>query len=298
MRKWLLLTVAGLLFVFPSLVTAQTSLTLSKLEVQLWPEYDQPSMLVIYDFNVAPDTKLPASATFHIPLGANLIAVASMQNNQLVNIPVVGPSVEGEWQSFTVTMEEMTPYHFEYYEPLTFNGNQRTFNYLWDGSYPVNEFSIRVLQTIDATSFVTDPVLKPNKATDGNAYLEGTPFSLPAGQQFHLSLQYQKSTQTLMRPTTDLQPVSPVDENTPGRISLTNYLPYFLGGLGIVLIFGGFVYYWRANRRSVSKLRRRKRAGDTQEDGDSEVYCHQCGTRAKASDRFCRVCGSRLRQDS
>ncbi len=298
MRKWLLLSLAGFLFAFPPLATAQTGLTLSKLDVQLWPEYDQPSMLVIYDFTVAPDTQLPISVKFHIPLEANLIATASTQNGQLVTIPVVGSSIDGEWQSFTINVEEKTAYHFEYYEPLTFNGDQRTFNYLWDGSYAVSEFSIRVLQPVDATSIVTEPVLKPNEGTDGNTYLESTSFSLPAGKQFQLSLQYQKSTKTLIRPTSDLQPSSPVDENTPGRIALTNYLPYFLGGLGILLIFGGFVYYWRANRRSANKARRRRHASNVQDDSDSEVYCHQCGTRAKASDRFCRVCGSRLRQDS
>ncbi len=290
MRKWLLLSLAGFLFAFPPLATAQTGLTLSKLDVQFWPEYDQPSMLVIYDFTVAPDTQLPISVKFHIPLEANLIATASTQNGQLVTIPVVGSSIDGEWQSFTINVEEKTAYHFEYYEPLTFNGDQRTFNYLWDGSYAVSEFSIRVLQPVDATSIVTEPVLKPNEGTDGNTYLESTSFSLPAGKQFQLSLQYQKSTKTLIRPTSDLQPSSPVDENTPGRIALTNYLPYFLGGLGILLIFGGFVY--------ANKARRRRHASNAQDDSDSEVYCHQCGTRAKASDRFCRVCGSRLRQDS
>ena len=143
----------------------------------------------------------------------------------------------------------MTTYHIEYYGSLIFKGDQRNFNYLWDGSYPVNEFSIRVLQPVDATSIVSDPILKPSAGTDGHTYLEGTPLKLPAGEQFHFSLQYQKATDTLVSPQ-NLQPSSPVDENTPGRISLTQYLPYFLGGLGLILISGGFVYYWRANRRS------------------------------------------------
>ena len=297
MRKWLSFIVVGFLFVFPTLAAAQGSATLSTLKVQLWPEYDQPSMLVIYDFAVAPETQLPAPVTFHIPLEANLIAVASLQDGTLVNIPVIGPSKDGEWQAFTVTVDAMTTYHFEYYEPLAFNADQRTFNYLWDGSSAVNESSIRVLQPVDAASVVTDPALKPKEETDGQTYYEGTPFSLPAGEQFLFNLQYQKSTDTLISPQ-ELQPASPVNENTLGRISLANYLPYFLGGLGVVLIFGGFVYYWRANRRPVNKLRRRQRANFDQEESDSEVYCHQCGTRAKPSDRFCRVCGSRLRPDS
>jgi hypothetical protein len=195
-------------------------------------------------------------------------------------------------------VDAMTTYRFEYYEPLVFNGDQRTFSYLWDGSYAVNEFSIRVLQPVDATSVVTEPVLKPTGGSDGQTYYEGTPISLPVGEQFTFNLQYQKSSDTLTSPQA-LQPSSPINQNTPGRISWTKYLPYFLGGLGLALIFGGFIYYWRANRRPITRPRHRQRAGSPeQEDSDSEVYCHQCGTRAKAGDRFCRVCGSRLRQDS
>lgn len=298
MRRWLMLIVVGALFVFPAFAAAQAGVTLSTMNVQFWPEYDQPSMLVISDFTVAPETQLPVSVTLHIPLEANLIAVASLQDGALVNIPLVGPSKEGDWQAFTITVDMPTTYHFEYYEPLSFNGNQRTFSYIWDGSYAVDEFSIRVLEPVDATALATDPVLKPETGTDGRTYYAGTPFSQPAGEQFVFGLQYQKATDTLVSPQA-LQPAAPVDANTPGRISLGNYLPYFLGGLGVVLIFGGFIYYWRANRRPVTRsVRRRPRASYDQDEIDDEVYCHQCGTRARPGDRFCRVCGSRLRQDN
>ncbi len=59
------------------------------------------------------------------------------------------------------------------------------------------------------------------------------------------------------------------------------------------MIVGGFMYY-RQSGRTVSKKSRRRRAEG--EESESGVYCAQCGTRARGGDRFCRTCGSRIRQ--
>jgi hypothetical protein len=76
MRKLFIILMLGVLFVFVSFASAQSDVTLASVDVQLWPEYDQPSMLVIVDFLVDASTTLPVDLTFRIPKDANLIAVA------------------------------------------------------------------------------------------------------------------------------------------------------------------------------------------------------------------------------
>ncbi|MBK7319579.1 zinc ribbon domain-containing protein [Candidatus Villigracilis affinis] len=111
-----------------------------------------------------------------------------------------------------------------------------------------------------------------------------------------MSLDYEKTTDTLIVDTQGVQPSAPVDENTPGRVSLSNSLPYIIGGLGVIMIVGGVMYYWQSGRRSAGgKSRRRSRAHSEEQDGGEEKYCPQCGERSKAGDRFCRTCGARLR---
>jgi hypothetical protein len=300
MRKWLSIFILGVLFVFPSLASAQADIRLATLNVQLWPEYDQPSMLVIYDFTVAPETKLPASLTFNIPTGANLIAVASDQNGSLVTVPYDGPVKESKGQSFTLSVTATTAYHFEYYQPLAINGEARSFDYLWDGAYAVNTFSLRVQEPLDTVSLDTKPVTVRSVSGDGLTYYGNMPLPLKSGEQFTLNLQYKKSSDKLVISSQGLQPSAPVDPNTPGRVSLTNYLPYILGGLGVLLIAGGLVYYWNSGRKQTNKPRRRQRvnANNNEDEEGSETYCPQCGTRAKPSDRFCRTCGARFRQES
>ncbi|HNK62905.1 MAG TPA: zinc ribbon domain-containing protein [Anaerolineales bacterium] len=294
MRRFIAILLLGILFVFPTLVSAQSNTTFSNVTVELWPEYDQPSMLVIVSFQVASDTSLPVDLTFRIPQEANLIAVAAQTaDGNLMNSNFEGPTSEGEFQVFTVPVTASTMYRFEYYQPLTFNGDQRLFSYLWDGAYAVGSFSVSVLEPVDTTSFSSEPALSVEQSGDLKTYVN-KPVQLGSGEQFTLTMQYNKTTDTLANPPQGIQPSAPVDENTPGRVSLSNSLPYIIGGLGVVMIIGGVLYFLRSGRTS-SKSRRRSHSHTEEGESESESYCPQCGTRAKSADRFCRTCGARLR---
>jgi hypothetical protein len=295
MRKWSLILLLGMFFVFPGFVFAQSNLTLINVSVQLWPEYDQPSMLVITDFEVPVTTTLPVDLTFRIPKDAHLIAVASYTaDGSLANAVFEGPKDDGEWQVFTITLDS-TAARFEYYQPITFNGKQRIFSYLWDGEYAVDVFDIQVLEPADTTSLTTTPKLASIEQKDGLKYFHGDPVKLANGEQFALNLEYQKSSDALITSAPGVQPAAPVDENTPGRVSLNNTLPYLIGGLGVIMIVGGLVYYLRSGNAGLKKSRRRQHANANAEESESDVYCAQCGTRAHNGDRFCRTCGARLR---
>ena len=296
MRKWTLSLLLGMFLVFPSLVFAQSNIKLTNVSVQLWPEYDQPSMLVITDFEVPVTTTLPVNLSFRIPKDANLIAVASYTaDGLLANAAYEGPKDDGEWQVFTIALDA-TAARFEYYQPITFNGNQRIFSYLWDDSYTVDAFDIRVLEPADTTSLTTTPSLDSIEQQEGLKYFHGDPVKLAGGEQFTLNLEYQKTSDALIVSAPGVQPASPVDENTPGRVSLNNSLPYLIGGLGVIMIVGGLVYYLRSGKTRVKKSRRRQHANTTNaEESESDVYCGQCGMRAHSGDRFCRTCGARLR---
>jgi hypothetical protein len=297
-RLILLLFLLGGFFTFHSFASAQTDVTLSSVEVNLWPEYDQPSMLVIVDFLASPDTPLPVDLTFRIPLEANLIAVAyATGEGGWINAPFTGPTEVGEWQVLTMPIQQYTMHRFEYYQPLTIAGGQRTYSYLWEGAYAVDEFFVTVLEPLDAISFFMEPAHSSVEQLGALTYYESETVALARGQQYVMNLRYEKTTDRLHRPASqDLQPATPLDESTPGRVSLNNYLPYLIGGIGVFLILGGAFYYWQAGSVP-SKQMRRQRSAKAENDTDAAAsYCPQCGTRTKPGDRFCRTCGARLRR--
>ena len=298
MRKLLLILLLGTFLAFPISASAQSDAALSFVTVQLWPEYDQPSMLVIVDFQAAATTSLPATLSFRIPAEANLIAVASdTGSGQFLDHPYTDPTAEGEYQTFSMVIEQNVPYRFEYYEPLSYNEDQRIFSYLWDNGYAVENFKYLFLEPLDVSSVSLDPKYTAQETFNGLNYYDGAPVKLAAGEQYSLKVNYTKTTDTLVSQAQSVQIAEPVNEDTPGRVSLANSLPYIIGGLGIIMIAGGLMYYFQWGRHSAGSGRSRRRTHSNSESDATSVYCPQCGARAKPSDRFCRTCGARLRHE-
>lgn len=292
MRKWFILLCTLLLIMFPYSVNAQGTTMLKTLDVRLWSEYDQPSMLVIYDFTVAEDTQLPTTVKIYIPKDGNITAVAFMEGGQLLNADFTGPEDDGNWQVITYFVKTKTTYHLEYYQPLERNGSEKSFTYQWTGDYAVKDFSINVQIPEDSTSAQTKPTLP--LVQDQQFLSGGTSISnLSAGQKYQIKLQYSRASDATVLPadSPQVQPAEPISKDTNGRISLDN-LPYILGGIGVLLVISAVYYFWRTNSLHTIKPRRRIRSA---KEESAETYCHECGARAHAEDRFCRSCGSKLR---
>ncbi len=296
MRKFFVLLTLGAIFIFSSsLASAQSEITLPLVSVQLWPEYDQPSMLVLTDFEIPADTTLPVDLTFSIPKDANLIAVASYTSEgDLADAIFDGPRVNGDWKTFTVTMTTLAA-RFEYYDAINFSGEKRTYSYLWYGRYAVEHFNIRILKPLDTIAVLTQPLLPSISQENDLKFYVSDVIPLADGEKFKLDVEYDKTGNGLVVESQGVQPSAPVDENTPGRVSLNNSLPYVIGVLGVIMFIGGSVYFWRSSRKPFARphLHSSQNLESVRENVDT--YCPQCGSRAKAGDRFCRTCGARLR---
>lgn len=296
LRKWLLLPLMFAFLVLPFPANAQGEVALDTLTVQLWPEFDQPAMLVIYDFTLAENTTLPVEVNLRIPTDANLIAVAYAPTGDLLNVPYQEPREEGGWQVVTLTVDTATAYHIEYYAPLERSDSQREYNFLWPGDYSVGMFSISVRPPIDTTEITTDPQMRDvTPEGDTQTTLEWGTSDLEAGEQLPIRVTYTKTSDRLGVSDQPLE-TGVVDENTQGRISLNNYLPYILGGLGFLLILVAGLYFWQTSKDK-SAPRKRHRSQNEEANGE-DIYCHQCGKRAQPGDRFCRTCGTRLRTET
>jgi len=290
MRKWLILII--LMGFYPLPAQAQNSVSLESLNVRLWSEYDQPSMLVIYDFELTPETTLPVSVKIRIPKDANITAVAFLDGAEYHNMEFVGPTEDGNWQVITYLIKTRTIYHLEYYQEIIRNGNDRTFKYQWTGEYPIKDFHVEVQVPSDSTGLKANPML-PFAPTQ--SFLSGSASvnNLAAGQNYEMNLRYSRESEEPALPSTSSQAVAaePVTQTTAGRVTLNNLL-YILGGIGVLLIFSALYFFWQS--KSMQAIKSRKRSHHIRED-HTLIYCQECGTRALTEDRFCRACGSKLR---
>lgn len=296
MRKGLIL-LTMLVLLFPSTAQAQTPVALESLKVMLWSEYDQPSMLVIYDFTLTEDTQIPTTLDIRFPKDTNITAVAYNSGGELL-LANYQPKTDEDanWQFITLFVTERTNYHIEYYQPLELNGDQRSFTYQWTGDYPVNDFDVEVQVPGDSSAVKTNPaipLMQSQPFLSGGATMSG----LSQGQSYQLQLEYTRpGTAPVTTPaSTQVEPIVTVDENTDGRSTLDN-LPLFLGGFGVALILAALFYFFRGQSSQARTAKPRRRAHTSQEESTIARYCPECGTRSVEGDRFCRTCGSKLRE--
>lgn len=298
MRKWLIFVLLLGLLISPSKAGAQGGIKLKSINIELWSEYDQPSMLVIHEFIVDQSTTLPVQVTMRFPKDANLTAVAYFDNT-LINAEFTGPDEQGNWQTVVLNVKSYAPHRIEYYQPITRDGNKREFSFRRFGDYPADELHITVQLPADSTNIVTDPALTSTGLSDDGVHIVGIAESnnLKMGQSYQFKLEYERDAETVTNPAngSNIQPSEPVGPNTEGRVSIDN-LPWIIGGLGLTLIGLALFFYRRSTQTSEKKSRRRRHSGD-ETGGDEQAYCHECGARANAGDRFCRTCGSRIRTE-
>jgi hypothetical protein len=298
-HKWLFIPLLfALLFSIPCPASAQGEIALEAVVVQIWPEYDQPDVLVILNIQLASSLSLPAELTFQLPGNVEKpYVVAVGPTAQTVSDQNIDYTYQkkGEWLEVTVTADQPA-IQIEYYDPgLTVLGEKRSFAYLWPSNYATGALTVSLRVPVDTTEVTTDPQMNDvTPAGSGQTLLEWGTSDLEVNEQAPISISYVKTSDRLS--ISGPLETGIVDENTQGRVSLNNYLPYILGGLGVLLIVGGGIYFWQTSQGK-PKVRKRRRSREKDEDGEN-IYCHQCGKRAQTGDRFCRTCGTRLRRET
>ncbi|HRQ33927.1 MAG TPA: hypothetical protein PLM89_12575, partial [Anaerolineales bacterium] len=222
MRNWRLLFLFLLCFLIPTRATAQGSVQFESMDVALWAEYDQPSMLVIQEFVVSRSASLPVKATLRFPSGGNLIAAAYEMDGQLVNAPFENSAEQGGWKTIILTVEEYAPYRIEYYQPLKREGNKRSFTFDWLGDYPVKQFNLQVQLPADSANVQPSFPFASLGLTSDGAHLIGTneASALKLGQPYQLTISYERESETLsdLGAVNQVQLSAPIDEQTPGRV--------------------------------------------------------------------------------
>lgn len=311
MKRWLITYLLVVTLAAPWVsVQAQTPLEIEHLQVDIWPEFDKPDVLVIYRITIAASSTLPAQVSLRIPRIAGEPFNLAMKDvdGMLYNIKY-DQVVEGDWMrvSFTAASTEL---QLEYYDTrIVRNSTQRQFEFYWPGDYRVRTMELRIQQPINASGMkltqgalkMSSGVIEEDKLTYYTVPIDG---QVEAGTTFRVGFNYTKPDDVLTSSQAPVLPVQPGSGNgTPATNSLTtNDLLAGVIGIGVVLIAVGVFWYVNQQRiasANASANRRRRHVRQSIETEtksmDGNIYCHQCGKRAGPGDTFCRSCGAKLK---
>ena len=274
-------------------VSAQeATATVDHLEVALWPEFDQPAMLVIYRFELASDTSLPAQVALPIPAAVGQPhAVAWLGDDGILYDAPFILEPAGEWSVVQIELSDTRAGQLEYYSTMDFAGIIRSFLFEWPSGFELGGLSYEVQEPVAATDLIVNPAPDREVLGDfGLNYLTAEMGPQAADSAPVISVTYKKAATSLS--VEALQPLgeTPVDAQS----GVPDLLPLLVLGAGIaILVAGG--YYLASRRQPASQPAPKQSAADVDLQA-SIVYCHQCGAAAGITDVYCRQCGTQLRK--
>jgi len=264
---------------------------IDSLTVELWPDYDRASVLVLLTGALPADTTLPATVTLPIPENAQLNAVARIDSSDGQMKDDISSSPVPDGLSF------ITPdlrFRLEYYVPYAVNNNQHSFNFSWLAAISVNKFKLRVQRPLFASQLTTEPVsINIFSGEDGFSYYAFSEKVVPAGQSFSVRVAYtmtkdQLSVEHLAPPGTGVQtPGLPSTAKTGAKVNRP-----LIAVVAVALIIV-MVFVWKiVIRRGASK-----RSITPKADAKKESYpkfCSNCDNPVERDDKFCSKCGAGL----
>ncbi|MCF6246199.1 MAG: hypothetical protein L3J69_02440 [Desulfobacula sp.] len=268
-------------------ISAMESLT-----IELWPDYDRPSVLVLLTGQLPADTQFPATVIIPLPENAQLNAIARIDDRDGIMKDDI-PSAPGPSNMLMFITTDLQ-FRVEYYMPYIVNGSQRLFDYTWLSDIAVNNLQLKIQQPKAAKSFNIKPAAMDIMTGGGGlTYHTFPPKTVLPGQSFSVHLEYEMTTIQLSANILPLQSSDAqmlVSSPQPATGTPTNWttLIIIVGGF-LVLI--GLVWLIMSRRSQVDTHERHSQKTKKQL---LAKFCHDLGEPVDETDKWCGQCGQNL----
>ncbi len=283
----------GIIMLIPLTTSwAQTPIkSIDSLVVDLWPDYDRASVLVLITGSLPANTPLPATVTLPFPESARLNAIARIDSTDgKMKDDIISSPAPGEISFITPNLR----FRLEYYIPYTANNFRRSFNFSWMADLTIYNFGLNLQQPLSAKSLETEPdAVNIVKEQDGFIYHKYPSRTINPGQLNSLQVSYtmtsaQLSAQSLRpKKSGEQTPELPVGSLT-GTGTDWAMLTFVIG---ILLIIAAVI--WQIVSRRSSAISHEPIETPNEEISDSK-FCQYCGKQVDVGDKYCRKCGDRL----
>jgi hypothetical protein len=290
---------------------APSPVSISVLNVDIWPEHDDPRVLIIYRGQLSAGVTLPYALTFAIPSSGQVNAAAYRSSDGALLSADYQYRQDGDRLQVTFTIPERA-FQFEYYADLIKGRPQRSLAADVVFPLPVDTMRVSFEQPLRAAAFVLTPKADGTTTTPaGLTHHLYTVLRWPAGKVWSVRVAYQKADETPSLPRAVAAPSGPQAVRPGPGTTAWAWAAIGVAVLGVMSL-GAF---WLIRRHEQGRGRpaaqviarhgaaakptgTAKASGAAKSarrpDSSTPVYCTNCGRRAGPGDRFCARCGGAL----
>lgn len=266
-----------------------TKLKISQLKVGIWPEYDDPKVMVTYDGKFADQATFPTKVNFLIPKDAEDVHACAIDPQGKHECQAFEKDIKGEFANISYSLPRADFSVMSYYKP--FKGEaDKNFGFTFRSTYPIENLEINVQQPLKATNFKVDPASSDVRSDDkGFKYYVYTFNNVSIEKDFPFQISY---TKTDPNPSVEKQQEGSATTPTSGGANPWIIMLTIVGAT-LLAVLG----YWIAVGRQAAPAR----AGAKFSSGKGMKkpgirFCPNCGSQVKYADNFCPDCGRKVKR--
>ena len=136
---------------------AEDDLSIGRMRVMIWPEYDDPSVLVVYDGRFSDDTKFPTSTDFFIPKGAIINDICSLSPAGQHYCQLFDVKEGADYDTVHLSLPFSNFYLSFHLAPVDVAVAQRRIKYAIKTNHPIASMEVDIQQPLRSTDFAITP---------------------------------------------------------------------------------------------------------------------------------------------
>ena len=232
------------------------SLSIGRMRVAIWPEYDNPGALVVYDGRFTDPTSFPAKSRFFIPKDIVISDACSLSPNGQHFCQIFKIRANGDWNEIELWLP-FPNFYLSFHLPHTdMTTAERKLDYRIKSNHPIETMEVDIQQPLRASHFSI--ALEPGLATGTESVKEGfqhfnyTLNNIAQGDEQVFALRYQKAD---IKPSIDIKYASmtgtkiwgsPYDDQKKASKIITIVFGTGVSVLGII----GFLFWQKRKKAS------------------------------------------------
>jgi hypothetical protein len=238
---------------------ATKGLSIGRMRVSIWPEYDDPSILAIYDGKFEENADYPIKTSFFVPRGSVISDACSLSHEGQHFCQLYKTINRGEYDEVSLLLPYPNFYLSFHTPQFDVRNEKRAFTYRIKANHPIRSMKVDIQQPLRSTEFNISPdknaAVAKNDGTisllEGFHHLTYALNNVSKGQESVFKLDYIKKDP---KPSVDIKYTSmtgpKVSKSSPYETQRNiKTLIYILFGTGVIAMMALLAWFIRSRKK-------------------------------------------------